>query len=146
MGSPHALEFVSSVWEEHVVSSNYSWDVVRSSSGNHSGIVAIVSEEHLLEFTNAKSSISRLIVSGDHELTLIKSWVNANGIESLLELMNINGSISWNVEDSESINNVEVLLVSKLDLGVLNFLFKVANLLQGVNELILLVEREDWFS
>lgn len=129
MSSPHALEFVSSVWEEHVIPANNSWDVVGASSGNHGGIVAIVSDEHLFEFRNAKSSISRVIVSGDHEVTLIEGWVDTNGIESSLKLVDINSSVSWVIKDLESIDDVEVWLVRELDLGVLDFLFEVANFL-----------------
>jgi hypothetical protein len=87
-------------------------------------------DEHLFEFSNTESSVSRLIVSSDHEVTLIKGWVDANGIESSLKLVNINSSVSWLIKDLESINNVEVWLVGKLDLGVLDLLLEVADLLQ----------------
>ena len=60
--------------------------------------------------------------------------------------MDINGSVSWVVKDLESIDNVEVWLVSKLDLGVLDFLFEIANLLEGMNEFILLVKWKNWLS
>lgn len=146
VGSPHALEFVSSVGEEHVISSNDSWHVVGSSSGNHGGIVAIVGNEHLLELADRESSVSRGIVSCDEKIALVIGWVDANGIESSLKLVNINSSISRLVKDLESINDVEVRLMGELDLGVFNFLLKVANLLQGVNELVLLVEWKNWLS
>ena len=32
VSSPHALEFVSSVWKENIISSDNSWHIVRSSS------------------------------------------------------------------------------------------------------------------
>ena len=80
-----------------------------------------------------------LVVSGDEKLTFIVSWVDADGVEASLQLVNIDLAISWLVEYLESINQVEVWLVSKLDLSVLNFLFEVANLLKRMNELIFLV-------
>ena len=130
MCSPHALEFVSSVWKENIISSHDSWHIVRSSSSNHGSVVCVMGDEHLFEFSNTESSVSRLIVSSDHEVTLIKGWVDANGIESSLKLVNINSSVSWLIKDLESINNVEVWLVGKLDLGVLDLLLEVADLLQ----------------
>ena len=48
--------------------------------------------------------------------------------------MDGDGSISWNVKDVEGIHQVEVRLVSKVDLGVLKFLLEVALLLESVHE------------
>lgn len=103
-------------------------------------------KEHFFEFSYTQSSVSRIVVSSDEELALIERWKDANGVESSLKLVDINGSISWHVKNSESINNVEVWLVSKLDLGILNFLLKVAYLFKGMNKLILLVKRKNWLS
>jgi len=98
----------------------------------------------LLELSDTQPSVSGLVVSGDEKLTFIVSWVDADGVEASLQLMNIDLAISWLVEYLESINQVEVWLVSKIDFGGLNFQFKVADFLQRVNELVLLVERKNW--
>ena len=98
----------------------------------------------MLELSDTQPSVSGLVVSGDEKLTFIVSWVDADGVEASLQLMNIDLAISWLVKYLESINQVEVWLVSKIDFGGLNLQFKVANFLQRVNELVLLVERKNW--
>ena len=60
--------------------------------------------------------------------------------------MNINLTVPWLIEYLESINQVEIWLVSEIDLSSLDLLLKVANFLEGVDELIFLIERKDWLS
>lgn len=100
----------------------------------------------MLEFSDVESSVTRLVVSSDNNLTLVIGWVDADGVEASLKLMDIYLAVSWLVEDLESINQVEVWLVSQVDLGSLNLKFKVANLLQRVDKLVLLVKRKDRLS
>lgn len=100
----------------------------------------------MLEFSDVESSVTRLVVSSDDNLTLVIGWVDADGVEASLKLMDIYLAVSWLVEDLESINQVEVWLVSQVDLGSLNLKFKVANLLQRVDKLVLLVKRKDRLS
>lgn len=99
----------------------------------------------MLEFSDVKSSISGLVVPGDDQLALVEGWVDTDGVETSLELMNVDLTVSWLVKDLESINQVEVRLVSQINLCSLNLQFKVANFFQRVDKLVLLVERENWF-
>ena len=147
MSSPHGLEFKSGVWEEAVISSDSSWDIVRSSSVDHAGVVLVVSEESLRELGEVESSVSRLVISVHEELSLIVSWIDADGVETLHKLIDGDLAISdWLIEDVEGIEQVEVRFVGKVDFTSFKFLLKVADLLKGVNELILVVESKDWLS
>lgn len=147
VSSPHGLELEGGVWEEAVISSDGSWDVVGSSSVDHAGVVLVVSKESLGELREVESSISGLVVSAHEEFSLIISWVDTDGVETLHELVGGNLTISnWLIEDVESIEQVEVGFVGKVDLTSLEFLLKVAELFHRVDELILVVESEDWLS
>lgn len=147
MSSPHVLEFKSGVWEEDIISSNGSWDIVGSSSVDHAGVVLVMSEERLRELGEVESSISRLVVSAQEEFSLIVSWVDADGVKTLHELINGDLAISdWLIEDVEGIEQVEVRFVGKVDFTSFKFLLKIAKLLKGVDEFILVVESEDWLS
>ena len=101
----------------------------------------IVSEEQFFEFSDIKSSISGFIVSCNDELAFIKGWINSNGVETSLKLVNINLSVSWNIEYREGVNNVEVCSVTKIDFGGFNLLFQVALLFKRMDKFILLI---DW--
>ena len=60
--------------------------------------------------------------------------------------MDVNLAVSWLIKDLESVDEVKVRLVGKVDLGGLEFLFEVALLFERVDEFILLVEWKDWLS
>lgn len=147
MSSPHVLEFKSGVWEEAVISSDGSWDIVGSSSVDHAGVVLVVSEEGLRELGEVKSSVSGLVISVQEEVSLIVSWVNSDGVETLHELVGGNLAVSdWLIEDVECVEQVEVRFVGKVDFTSFKFLLEVAELLKRVDEFILVVESEDWLS
>lgn len=144
VSSPHALEFESGIWEENIISSDDSWDVVGSSSQDHGSIVAIVGEESLLEFRDTESSVTRFIVSLEEETAFIISWVNTNGVKTSLELMNIDLTISWLIEDTEGISDIEVRFMGKVDLGSFDLLFEVTEFFEGMDKLVFIVESESW--
>ena len=60
--------------------------------------------------------------------------------------MDVNLAVSWLIKDLESVDEVKVGLVGKVDLGGLDFLFEVALFFERVDEFILLVEWKDWLS
>ena len=55
-------------------------------------------------------------------------------------------SVSWNIEDVKGISNVEVVLLGKKDLGILEFLLLIAKVLKSVDEFIFIVDSENWLS
>lgn len=146
VSSPHVLVLESGGWEEAVISSDWSWGVVRWSSLNLAGVVRIVSEESIAELGESESSVTVLVPSGNEEIDLLGSWEHVDGVEAGSELVRVDGTVSWDIEDLEGISKVEVVSVGKRDLGVLNFHLLVADVLKTVDELILIVDSEDWLS
>jgi len=80
MSSPHILKFKGGCWQEAVVSSDWSWSVVRRSSLHHACIVRITSKESILKLSHAKSSISISVVPGDEKLNIFVGWENIDSI------------------------------------------------------------------
>ena len=80
MSSPHILKFKGSCWQEAVISSDWSWGIVRWSSLYHACIVRIFSKESILKLSHAKSSISISVVSGDEKLNIFVCWENIDSI------------------------------------------------------------------
>jgi hypothetical protein len=147
VSSPHVLEFKSGVWEEAVISSDSSWDIVGSSSVDHAGVVLVVSEEGLRELGEVESSVAGLVISVQEEVGLIVSWIDTDGVETLHELVSGDLAISdWLIEDVECVEQVEVRFVGKVDFTSFKFLLEVAELLTRVDEFILVMESEDWLS
>jgi len=147
VSSPHVLEFKSGVWEEAVISSDSSWDIVGSSSVDHAGVVLVVSEEGLRELGEVESSVAGLVISVQEEVGLIVSWIDTDGVETLHELVSGDLAISdWLIEDVECVEQVEVRFVGKVDFTSFKFLLEVAELLKRVDEFILVMESEDWLS
>ena len=146
MGSPHVLEFKSSGGEEAVISSDWSWGVVAWSSLNHGSIIGIVREESLLEFVEGKSSVTVAIVSLDEKINFFLSWEDVDSVQTRSKLVGVDGSVSWDVKDFEGISEVEVVLLSKGNLGLLKILFGIAHVLESMNKFILVIDSEDWLS
>ena len=143
---PHVLELESGVWEEAVISSNWSWGVVGWSSGHGVSVVSVVGKEGSLELVSLKSSVSALVVSLYEEINLLSGWEHVDGVQTGSELVGIDSSVSWDVEDVEGVSEVEVVLLCEGDLGVLDLLLLSAEVFDSVNELILVVDSEDWLS
>ena len=147
MSSPHVLEFERGVWEEAVISSDSSGDIVGSSSVDHAGVVLVVSEEGLRELGEVKSSVSGLVVSVQEEVSLIVSWVDSDGVETCHELVSGDLAVSGRlIEDVECVEQVEVRFVGKVDFTGFKFLLEVAELLKRVDKFILVMESENWLS
>lgn len=146
MSSPHVLELEGGGWEVAVISSDWSWSVVRWSSLNLAGVVRIVSKESIAELAESESSVTVLVPSGNEEIDLLGSWEHVDGVEAGSELVSVDSSVSWDIEDLEGISEVEVVSVGKRDLGVLNLHFLVADVLETMNKLILVIDSEDWLS
>lgn len=147
VSSPHGSVLIGSVWKEAVISSWASWVwIVGWSSLNHRGVVVVLGKESILELSDVDSSVSRVVVSGDEKINLIHGWVDTNGVESRLELIRRNLTVSVGIENVEGVRNVEVALEGELDLGRLKLLLEVAEILEGVDELVLIVWSQDWLS
>ena len=108
MSSPHVLELEGGGWEVAVISSDWSWSVVRWSSLNLAGVVRIVSKESIAELAESESSVTVLVVSGDEELYFFSCWIHTNCIEAFTNVMNGNLPDPRNVENVETIKQVEV--------------------------------------
>ena len=94
----------------------------------------------------AKSSVSVLVVSADEQINFFGGWENINSIKTGAKLEGIDLSVSWNIEDVKGISNVEVVLLGKKDLGILEFLLLIAKVLKSVDEFIFIVNSENWLS
>jgi len=106
-----------------------------------------MSEEGLRELGEVKSSVSGLVISVQEEVSLIVSWVDSDGVETLHELVSGDLAVSdWLIEDVECIEQIEVRFVGKVDFTSFKFLLEVAELLKRVDEFILVMESEDWLS
>lgn len=55
-----------------------------------------------------ESLVSCLVVAGHEQLTLLLSWVDTDGIQSISDIVCVDLSISSDVEDAECIRGVEV--------------------------------------
>ena len=84
-GSPHGSEFIGGSWLEAVVSSDWSWGIVRWSSGNLGVSESIVGKESSLEFSGIKFSIAGAIISGNKKINLFISGINTNGIKTAVK-------------------------------------------------------------
>ena len=82
-------------------------------------------KESVLELSHADSSVSIFVVSSDEELYILSGWEHVDGVESGSKLVGIDLSISGDIKDLESISEVEIVLLSKHDLSVLEFLLLV---------------------
>ena len=102
--------------------------------------------ESFLELMELDSSISRLVPSSDEEFHFLVSWENVDGVQSASELVGVNGSVVWDIEDIEGISQVEVVLLGKGDLGVLEFLLLVAEVFQTVDHFIFVIDSKNWLS
>jgi len=96
-----------------------------------------------LELVEGESSVSVLVVPGHEKLALLEGRVDTNGVESGLEIVDGDLSISRLVEDLESIPDVEVGLGAESDLGLLELLLVVAEVLESMDQGILVVETEN---
>ena len=105
-----------------------------------------MSAESFRELVELNSSISRLVPSSDEEFNFLVSWEDVDGIESASELVGVDGSVVWDIEDVEGISQVEVVLLGKGNLSVLEILLLVAEVLQTVDHFIFVVDSEDWLS
>lgn len=143
---PHVLELKGGIWKEAVVSPNWPWSVVRWSSVDHVRVVSVTGKEGILELVVGQSSVSILIVSLDEQVNLLRGWENVDGVQARSQLVGVNGSVSWNVEDIESVSKVKVVLLGKSNLSGLDLLLLVAEVLKSMDELILIVDSEDWLS
>jgi hypothetical protein len=143
-GSPHGGELISSSWLEAIISSDWSWGIVRWSSGNLGVSISIVGKEGSIEFSRFKFSITGTIVSGNEKINFFISGINTNGIKSGIKFLRRNSSTSVSVEDIEGISKVEVWFSGEVNLGVLKILFVVAEILKGMDELIFIVWSEFW--
>ena len=146
VSSPHVLELEGSVWKVAVISSDWSGSVVGWSSFDHAGVVTVRGEEGILELVELDSSVSRLIVSSDEKFYFLVSWEHVNGIEARSKLIGINGSVVWDVKHIEGISHVEIVLLGKGDLGGLEFLLLVAEVLKSVDHFILIENSQNWLS
>jgi hypothetical protein len=81
-GSPHADVFIGGSWLEAVISSDWSWGIVRWSSSNLGISESIVGKEGCLKFSCFKFSIAGAIVSGNEKINFLISGINTNGIKS----------------------------------------------------------------
>lgn len=90
------------------------------------------------------SSVSVLVVTSNEKVALVRSWVDTDSVEAGSELVGVDLSVSWNIKDVESVSDIEVVLLGKSDLGVFEFLFSIAEILESVNELILIGESKNW--
>jgi len=143
-GSPHAEEFISGSWLEAIISSNWSWSIVRWSSGNLRVSKSIVGKESFLEFSSVKFSITGTIVSGNEKINFFGGWEDVDCVQTGFELVGVDGSVSWDIEDLEGISYVKVVLLGKGNLGVLKVLLSIAHVFQSVDELIFVVDSQDW--
>jgi len=109
-GSPHADVFIGSSWLEAVISSDWSWGIVRWSSGNLGVGESIVGKEGCLKFSGFKFSIAGAIVSGNKKINFLIGSINTNGIKSSVEFSCRNSSASVGIEDVEGISKVEIRL------------------------------------
>ena len=146
MCPPHVLELEGGIWKEAVISSDWSWSVVGWSSHNQVSVVSIMGKESGLKLSGVESSVSALVVSLYKEIYLLVGWEHVDGIESGSELIGINGSVSWDVEDVEGVSEVEVVLLGESDLGVLDLLLLITEVLESVHKLILIIDSENWLS
>jgi len=105
-----------------------------------------VGKESIRELVEVDSSVSGTVVSCDEKFDFLVSWEHVNGIESGSELVGINLSVVWDIEDVESVSQVEVVLLGKGDLGGFKLLLLVAEILKTVDQLIFVVDSEDWLS
>jgi len=120
--------------------------VIGMSAVNHRGVVCIKSKECFAQFTESKSSVSVLIISGNEEFQFVVSRVNTHSVESLTELVRGNPSVIVLIEDSESIVQIEVRFHSDGSLCGLEFSLNVDDLLKSANELIFILQVEDGLS
>ena len=146
VGSPHAAEFRSSSWLEAVISSDWSWAIVRWSSGNLGAGEGIVGKEGSLEFSGVESSISTCIVSSDKKFNFFVGYEDADCLKSAVKFAGRDSSVSVGVEDVESISEVKVVASAEANLGSLKILLVAAEILEGVDELILIVWSKNWGS
>lgn len=119
MSSPHVLELEGGVGQEAVVSSDWSWCVVGWSSVYHVRVVSVVGQEGGGELVVGESSVTVCVVSLYEEINFFAGWEHTNCIQSTSQLVGVDVTVSWLVEDVEGVSNVEVVSLSEGDLGVL---------------------------
>lgn len=146
MGSPHVLELKGCVWQEAVISSDWSRGVVRWSSFYHGSVVTIVREESLGELVEGHSSVTIAIVSGHEKVNFVLCWEDINGVQTRSELVSVNGSVTCNVKDIKGVSKVKVVFLGKSSLSTIELLLSITHVLESMNELIFIVNSEDWLS
>mmetsp|Transcript_8397 Transcript_8397/g.14042 ORF Transcript_8397/g.14042 Transcript_8397/m.14042 type:complete len:355 (-) Transcript_8397:724-1788(-) len=143
VGAPHGLELEGGVGQEDVVPPDDAGHIVGTSSVHHVGVVGVVGEEGLRELREVQPAVALLAVAGDEQVALVVGGVDADGVQARLQLVHRDGAVAGLVEDVEGVVEVEVRLVGQVHLGGLQLLLQVAELLEGVHQLVLVVEAED---
>jgi len=146
VGSPHVLELEGGVGEEAVVSPNGSGSVVGGSAVDHAAVVRVVGQEGVRELVEVQASVSGLVVPSHEKIDLLAGGEHVDGVQAGSDLVAVDLSVVGDVKDVEGVSQVEVVLLGQVNLGGFKLHLLVAEVLEAVHQLVLVVNSEDGLS
>jgi hypothetical protein len=141
--APHVSELDLGVGVEAVVAAVDRVLVVGGTAVEHVRVVAISGEEGIGELVEVESEILVCVVAGDEKVNLITCREHTDGREALTDVSSGDVTTEVNVEDAESVVEVEVGLVGQSHLGLLKLTLKGDDVAHAVDKSVLLVKVED---
>jgi len=131
VSSPKRSEFYLGIGKEAVISSVHcSSSRISRAAADHLRVVWISREEGLAELCEGEASVVSSVVASHEQLNFFTSGVDTDLVESLSNIVDGDVSSSSCVENVVGVIDIEILLVSNLDLGTLYFSFESALLPQ----------------